>query len=461
MKDTDIETSRDKALVFFQRAEEVASTDNFDYAIDLFLEGIRREPDAMESGHLALRKISLMRQARGGKKPSIIEKIKHKGGKTPLDEMINAEFLLAKDPDNLSYAVCVLTAAAAGGYRRAAEWMARLVFSACKAMDKPPVAMLELLKNKFVELELYDAAVSCCSMILQQRPDDPNWSTELKNLSASATIQHGKYDGGGNFTESIKDKEAQEKNWKKESIIKDSDSRRIILEDAQLKYSRTPNVFAFRIEYAQALIDTGEAENIAQAAELLTQWYEQSGDFGYQKLRDEMLIKQMRDKIRRLKTEAETLGDEFDKMEELKEEVNQLAAFEVDYYQQCSQHYPTELKYKYELGVRFMHKKEFDKAIPLFQQSSRKPDIKAKSMSLLGMCFFNKGWYSDAIDVFEEAIKNQPNENELFKELRYNLARACELDGRKERALNIYRKLAQMDFSYRDVAARVNKLRDS
>ena len=460
MKDIDIETSRDKALVFFQRGEEVASTDNFDYAIDLFLEGFTREPDALESGHAVLRRISLLRQSKGGKKPSILDKIKHKGGKTPLDEMLNAEYLLAKDPDNLSYAMAMLCACVAGGYRRTAQWLARLVLSACKATEKPSIQILETLKDKFVDLELFDQAVMCCSMILQQKPEDMSCQTELKNLSASATIQHGKYDKTGNFSESVKDMEGQQKISKKDSSNKDDDYRKAALEEATEKYKRMPDVYGHRVEYAQALADTNDPEMIETASKMLLDWYEQSEDFGYKKLHGEIIIREMRNKLRVPKSEAMTLGKDFDKKEEFKLAVKQLADFEVDFYEQCCKNYPTELKYKYELGVHLMHRKNFDEAIPLFQQAAKKPGIKSKAMNLLGMCFFNKGWYGDSIDVFEEAIKQHPNEDDLYKELRYNLARACEFDGRKERALNIYRKLAQMDYAYRDVAARVNKLRD-
>jgi hypothetical protein len=40
-----------KARAFFERAEEVASTENFDYAIELYLDGLRLSPDALEDGH--------------------------------------------------------------------------------------------------------------------------------------------------------------------------------------------------------------------------------------------------------------------------------------------------------------------------------------------------------------------------------------------------------------------------
>jgi len=43
--------------------------------------------------------------------------------------------------------------------------------------------------------------------------------------------------------------------------------------------------------------------------------------------------------------------------------------------------------------------------------------------------------------------------------LRYNLARAYEEHGQKEKALELYRKIAQVDFAYRDVSQRVDRLR--
>ena len=50
----------DKAKAFFERAEEVAVTGNFDYAIDMFLEGLRQAPDAVEHGHSPLRQMALL-----------------------------------------------------------------------------------------------------------------------------------------------------------------------------------------------------------------------------------------------------------------------------------------------------------------------------------------------------------------------------------------------------------------
>jgi len=81
-------------------------------------------------------------------------------------------------------------------------------------------------------------------------------------------------------------------------------------------------------------------------------------------------------------------------------------------------------------------------------------------MNKIGMCFFLKGWLADASDVFKRAIDSyEIKEDHIAKELRYNLARTYEEQGDADKALEIYRKIAQIDFAYQDVSQRVDKLR--
>ena len=78
------------------------------------------------------------------------------------------------------------------------------------------------------------------------------------------------------------------------------------------------------------------------------------------------------------------------------------------------------------------------------------------------MCFYKKGWYADAIDVFSQAISSyEMSDDNVAKELRYNLARSYEYQGNVEEALKTYRKIAQLDYGYKDVRSRIDKLRDS
>jgi tetratricopeptide (TPR) repeat protein len=81
-------------------------------------------------------------------------------------------------------------------------------------------------------------------------------------------------------------------------------------------------------------------------------------------------------------------------------------------------------------------------------------------MDKVGLCFFLKGWFTDAVDVFTQAIESyELKDDDVAKELRYNLARVYEEQGESGKALEIYRRIAQLDFAYKDVGKRVDKLR--
>ena len=81
-------------------------------------------------------------------------------------------------------------------------------------------------------------------------------------------------------------------------------------------------------------------------------------------------------------------------------------------------------------------------------------------MDKTGMCFFLKGWFDDAVDIFHRALKAcEVQDSEIGKDLQYNLARSYEEKGQVDKALEIYRKLAQLDFGYKDIRKRIDKLR--
>jgi len=107
-----------------------------------------------------------------------------------------------------------------------------------------------------------------------------------------------------------------------------------------------------------------------------------------------------------------------------------------------------------------MRAKQFDEAIPMFQEAQKDPRHRTAATNNIGLCFFLKGWHSDAVDIFQQAIDAyEIKDDALAKELRYNLARAFEEQGKAGEALEIYRKLAQLDFGFKDVRQRVDKLR--
>jgi len=97
----------------------------------------------------------------------------------------------------------------------------------------------------------------------------------------------------------------------------------------------------------------------------------------------------------------------------------------------------------------------------MFQEARAEPRLRAAAMDKMGLCFLLKGWFDDAIDIFSEALKECPaQDSAIAKDIRYNLARAYESSNQTVKAMEIYRKLAQTDFSYKDVSQRIDKMRN-
>lgn len=454
----EIELSRARA--FFERAEEVASTENFDYAIDLYLEGLRLSPDALEDGHAPLRRLALMRQGKGGKKPSMMEKMKHMKGKTPIDEMLNAEFLLAKDPDHLPYAEDMLKAAVAGGYLRTAEWLALLIFDANHSSDRPSFATYIMLKDAYVKMQMYTKAVAACQHALEIKPTDSALRDELRDLCASMTMEKGKYGKTNDFRDSIRDRESQEMIQHQESIIKTVDYKKQAVEQARKKirdgYATPTNI----LELADALFALEEQDSEAEAVNILQNAYEKDKDFTFLKRLGEFRIKKLKNQLRQLGAQLRQNPEDQNIQNQAQQIQHQLDEVELEHFKKCQLNYPTDLRFKYEYGRCLLKAQQYDLAIPVFQESQNDPRLKVASMDKMGLCFLLKGWIEDAIDIFNAALENCINKQGVIaKDIRYNLARAYEENGDEGKALDIYRKLAQADFSYKDVGQRIDNLR--
>src|SRR5262245_38104470 len=55
-----------KGQAFFDRAKTVADTGNYDYAIEMYIQGLNREPFNVDQ-HKALREVAMKRRIAGGK----------------------------------------------------------------------------------------------------------------------------------------------------------------------------------------------------------------------------------------------------------------------------------------------------------------------------------------------------------------------------------------------------------
>ena len=451
-----------KARVFFKSGADKSFSLNYDYAVELYLDGLSFWPDALEEGHLKLREVAQRRHADGGKKSGFGDGSKYKKGssKNPKDAMLKAEYLLSKDPNNTDHMQDLVKGAVLGEYRQAAKWMSDLLFDLNLRSAKPSLAIYNFLREHYAKIEEYTSALKACQVALQMKPNDKVLLAAQGDLSVQSTMEKGRYDQEGDFRDSIKDRDEQSKIQKQEDIVKSDDVRAEILQQAREEYEAEPTVPGKINKLVEVLSETEKPEDEKEAIEILDKAFEQTEQFRFQQRSGEIRIKQLSRRARRYRGAWKKSPDSAEKKAKAQEASRQLLVVELDHYKLCFENYPTDMGIKYEYGKRLFQARKFEEAIPIFQQSRTDPRYRVRSLHSIGQCFFNTEWYPESIASFCEALEAVENkEDDMGKELCYSLGRAHEAEGQFDEALGQYRKIAQIDYNYRDVKNRVDALR--
>jgi tetratricopeptide (TPR) repeat protein len=302
--------------------------------------------------------------------------------------------------------------------------------------------------------------VEACRCAIELKPDDDALADELMGLSAQMTVEKGKYGQEGDFRQSIRDREKQEILHSQEGLVKTAESLAKAVEEARGAVEKNPESPANILKLAEVLFDLRTDEGNEEAFEILQDALDRTKDFIFKRREGELRIKELKRDVLAAKAAAQAEPENEELKDKLIESLERFAETELQHYRLCIENYPTDLRMKYEYGFRLLINKEYDKAIPLFQEAQREPQCRLAALDKTGLCFFLKGWFVDAIDIFSQALRVcEVRDSDIGKELRYNLARSYEGNKQADKALEVYRKLAQIDFNYKDVNRRVEELR--
>ncbi len=457
------EELKEQARGFFSRGAEVAYTLNYDYAVELYLDGLSFWPDALNEGHKPLREIALRRQAAGGKKSGFGDSSKFKkgSGKNAKDAVLKAEYLLSKDPANTGHMTDMVKASLQGGYRDTSLWMANILFDSNRRKDKPSAQTYVFLRDAYKQLDDFARALQACQQAAQLKPNDVDLAEAMRDLSAQATMQQGKYDSDGDFRDSIRDREQQERLHAQDLLIRSEESSADIVEQARAEYEAAPTVPGKINKLVDVLCQGEDPRQETEAIAVLEKAYTQTKNFRFKQRCGTIKIKQANRRVRQLQRKLKKDPGNAALKKQLQQGAREVLRAELEHYKLCVANYPTDLGLRFEYGKRLMRGRLYDDAIPCFQEARSDPRHRIASLNYIGQCFFHKKWYPDAIETFQQALELvESGENALAKELRYNLGRAFEAAGKTEDALNCFRKVAQIDFNYLDVRKRIDALRE-
>jgi tetratricopeptide (TPR) repeat protein len=454
------EADRKKAEAFFEKAAAVAAAAQYEFAIEMYLQGLAMDPESVDA-HQSLRDIALKRKVSGGKAMGMFEAIKwKKPSKDDKQNMLNAEKLSAFDPGNTDHMLSVVENAAKAGFYDTVLWMGPILLKANSEQKKPEFNKYIKLRDVYRSIRQYKLATEACQYAVNMKPDDMDLGRELRDLSAQTTIDEGNYAGAGSFRKSVKNMDAQSKLMREDRDIRTMDQMTQMILDAEKEWQADPNERSKLMKLVELLVKTELPEHENRAIELLENAYEKTKQFPYRQAIGKIKLIQLSRMDRAMRADIskspndQGLRDEYFKFQKDR------ALQEFDEYSLWSENYPTDLSLKYQIAVRLYKLQRYDEAIPMFQTSRSDPKFRTDATIALGRSFLDAGFVDEAVETLKALIDDYQLKGDLKSiDMTYWYGRSLEQKGDKAAALKAYSQVAQWNFNYLDVQARIKRLR--
>lgn len=460
-----------KAQRFFEHARTVADTGNHDYAIECWISGFRHDPDNIGQ-HEALYDVAKRRKVKGGKPASFAEKLKS-GGKDPIDRMLQAEVLLAKNPTDVTLMTdfmkrCVEADESVGqdiNLGEVALWIGTIALEWNQQTKNDKKTYLTLTEL-FAAVGQFDKAVEACRHALQQDPGNAVLMQQLKDLEAENSIKAGGY--GKRFTEAVRGGMEEQRAREEEARVDKTESAvDRMIERRRTEWEEDPQDLDKMQKLVDALAEKQSNESEAEAIKLLNDAWESTGQYRFRVRKGDIQMRQIARYLRGLREKVKQSPDDADLKQKFAESVKKQVAFELNEYTDRCKNYPTDMSLRFELGRRLFAAGQIDDAISAFQQAKSDPKSRAAAHGYLGQCYILREWHEEAIDTLRLGIEAHPlADDKLGKELRYLLMDALEKGAVRTRSIEMAREaqkvgsqILQSELNYRDIRQRVEKIR--
>jgi tetratricopeptide (TPR) repeat protein len=297
----------------------------------------------------------------------------------------------------------------------------------------------------------YDGAIRCWQRVLAAKALDDEARKGVANAQVKRTIEGAGYDHAETSTDVMADKQAQAERLGQAGP---QISPEQILERA---IKKNPEDVSKYIELAD--LHTRH-ERYDQAEQVLLKALEVSGgalhvreqleDARLRKLREQVSIAEKR-------AAADQTDDARALLRKYREELNHV---ELEIYRNRCDRYPSNLAYKYELGVRLQRAGQASEAIKILQEARADPQRKGEVLLALGECFQQIKQFKLAVSNYEQALEAIAERNvELKKRALYRAGSLALNLKNLEAAESWLTMLAGIDFTYRDVPELLDKIR--
>lgn len=443
----------------WQKAVSAVEIRNYGYAVTLLQAVLKEAPEFLE-GRQLLRKAQIAQH--GGKKNFF-------GGLSSLSVMSQGAQLLKKDP--MAALEMAEKALETDPYNNAAN---HLLKDACLALGYFETAVFSLQTlidgnpkdtKILMELgELYfgngdaDRALKVFNRILEINPSDLAANKRAKDAAAANTMKSGGWDTAKDYRDLIKNKEEAIAMEQKNRVVKDDASIDSILAELHQQAQEQPESIDIARQIAGLYEQKEDLENALAWYNYASELAKGSDSWLLRKVAD-IQLKQVDQAIADREEWLKLAGEDNEEsprvrkeLEELKRQKNESL---LDEARKRVERNPTDLLFRFELGEQLMESGLYTEAIPELQKARNNPNVRLKAMGLLGRCYVGKGMLDLAVKQFSDAAGEILAMDNVKKDLLYQLGLVHDKMGNKEKALECFKQIYEVDYGYEDVAQRV------
>jgi len=463
----DEQRKRKLAKDCFQRATQAMGKQNWEYAVEMFVTCVKLVPDNLvyrqnlrvterkkykdnKSGaSMAFLKVSSLRsRAKKARKD-----------KNWIDLDLAAEEGLQVNPWDGQFNVDVGDAARERGFLEIAQFAYETAVSPDSAPENKD--FLIGLATIYEERRNYNSAMGALERVMKLDPLNGAIRSKIQALGATSVIDRGKYDEAQSTQEVRQDNKP--KVGYEESVKGDTKTTKEVLtpgesEEADLlrMIRKEPTNLAYYLKLAEHYKREGKLDDAVKTFKL---GLDVSGDINVREQMEDVELDMARRNLSFAKESAAKNNDDASR-EIVAELATELLNQEIEVFSRRVERYPNDLKLKHELAKRFMRSKKYDLAIPLLQQASKDIRIEGIVLASLGTCFLARKQGNLAKRQFEKALEklNANDHPAPFKECHYYLGRLAQDAKDVPTAEKHYSEILAVDYSYKDVAARLNEI---
>lgn len=310
----------------------------------------------------------------------------------------------------------------------------------------------------------FDQAIACWHRVEQAKPHDEEALQAISRLSVEKTIHEGGYDStmlmqGGESGSTSKISVAQySRDAKSKPTAVAADELDLPPEQRfQQAIARDPADLQTYFKLADLYL---QQHRYDEAERLLDQALQASGggDLSVRERLEEVVMRRSRQQqaIAERNFEQDPTDENQQLVNQLRSRANQI---ELETYAAKSERDPHNLRLKYEVALRLKRAGKAKEAIPLLQAARNDPQRKPLVLVELGECFQKIEQFKLALGSYEQAIEACEEPDSEIRRLALYRAGVLATGMRElDRAERHLTELAGLDFSYRDVADRLDKI---